>query len=105
MIGGTLFAGLTWLSTVSYDMGPIAMVVPVKYKGTVATISGIATLLLFCWNGIKQKDKNVTGGVVQQTANGAVAELGTQSLVDATIRASIASGSPVTQEQKQAAQS
>lgn len=104
MIGGTLFAALTWLSTVSYDQGPIALIIPIKYKGTVATLAGIATLILFVWNGIQQKTKSVTGGVTQQTASGAVAEPGTQTLVDETIKASIKSGEQVTPEQKQAVQ-
>jgi hypothetical protein len=106
MIGGTLGAALTFLSTVSYDQGPIAMVIPMKYKPTVALIAGIATLILFCWNGIQQKTKSVTGGVTQQTVSGAIAEPGTQSLVDQTIKASIASGDDaVTPEQKRAVQS
>lgn len=105
MIGGTLSAALTWLSTVSYDNGPIAMVIPLKYKGTVTLCAGIATLILFCWNGIKQKDKTVTGGTTQQTVSGAVAEPGTQSLVDETIKATIKSGETVTPEQKRAIQS
>lgn len=102
MIGGTLGAALTWLSTVSYDQGPIAMVIPVAYKPTVTLCAGIATLILFCWNGIKQKDKNVTGGIVQQTASGAVADPGTQTLVDETIKASINSNEEVTAEQRNA---
>ena len=103
-IGTALFAGLTWLSSVSYDQGPIAMVVPMKYRGKVAFASGAATLLLWCWNGIAQKSKEVTGGVVQQTASGAPAEPGTQTLVDQTIKATIASGESVSAEQKAAAQ-
>lgn len=79
------------------------MVIPPKYKPTVTMCAGIATLLLFCWNGVKQKDKNVTGGVVQQTASGAIADAGTRSLVDETIKATIKSGEQVTPEQKQAA--
>lgn len=103
MIGGTLGAALTWLSTVSYDQGAIAAVIPVQYKPIVLKVAGIATLILFCWNGIKQKDKNVTGGVIQQTVSGAVADPGTQTMVDQTVKASIASGdTKVTPEQKAA---
>jgi hypothetical protein len=102
---GTLFFGiLTFLSTVSYDQGPIAMVIPIKFKPYVATIAGVSALGLWCWNGIRQKDKDVTGGVVQQTASGAVADPGTQTLVDETIKATIKSGEPVSAEQKAAAQ-
>lgn len=46
------------------------------------------------------KDKNVTGGTVQQTVTGGVAKEGTQSLVDQTVIASIKSGDKVTQEQR-----
>jgi hypothetical protein len=105
MVGGTIGAALTFLSTVSYDQGPIAMVIPMKYKPTVALIAGAATLILWIWNGVQQKSKNVTGGIVMQTASGAIAEPGTQSLVDETIKASIKSGEPVTPEQKRAVQS
>lgn len=96
---------LTWLSTLSYDQGQLALVIPVEYKPMVTKIAGIAALILFAWNGIKQKDKNVTGGIVQQTASGAVAAVGTQSLVDATVKATIASNEPVTPEQRKAVQS
>lgn len=51
------------------------------------------------------KDKNVTGGIKQQTTSGATAEPGTQSLVDQTVIATIKSGEAVTPEQKKAAQS
>lgn len=105
MIGGVLMGALTWLSTLSYDQGSIAMIIPIEYKPLVTKIAGIAALILFAWNGIKQKDKNVTGGVVQQTASGAVADPGTQSLVDATVIASINSGEPVTAEQRNAIRS
>lgn len=73
MIGGVIGAALTFLSTVSYDQGPISLVIPVKYKPTVAFIAGTATLILWVWNGLQQKDKSVTGGVIQQTADGSVA--------------------------------
>lgn len=102
MIGGVLGAALTWLSTVSYDQGAIATIIPIEYKPWVTKIAGIATLALWIWNGIQQKSKNVTGGSIQQTMSGAVAEPGTQSLVDETVKASINSGEPVTSEQRNA---
>lgn len=47
------------------------------------------------------KTKSVTGGTVQQTVSGAVAEPGTQSLVDQTVIASIKSGdTDVTSQQR-----
>jgi hypothetical protein len=48
------------------------------------------------------KDKQVTGGTVQQTASGAVVKDGGQSLVDETIKGSIHSGEEVTAEQRKA---
>lgn len=99
MIGGTLMAALTWLANVSYEQGPISMVIPVQYKPTVTWIAGIAALILFVWNGIQQKDKNVTGGTVQQTTTGQVAAAGTQTLVDATVKATVESGGRVSPEQ------
>lgn len=102
--GTALSAGLTFLSGLSYDQGPIALVIPVKYKGTVTLLAGVATLILWVWNGIQQKSKDVTGGTTQQTASGAVADPGTQTLVDETIKATINSGEAVTPEQKQAVQ-
>lgn len=102
-IGTALSAGLTFLSGLSYDQGPISMIVPIKYKGKITLLAGTATLILWVWNGIQQKSKDVTGGTVQQTQSGGVADAGTQTLVDETIKASIKSGDDtVTPEQKAA---
>lgn len=47
------------------------------------------------------KDKNVTGGMIQQTKSGAVADAGTQTMVDQTVIASVKSGdTTVTPEEK-----
>ncbi len=48
------------------------------------------------------KDKDVTGGSVAQTIKGDVAKPGTQTLVDATVKTSIASGEAVTPAQVRA---
>jgi hypothetical protein len=88
MIGGVFMGALTYLSTISYDQGAIANVIPIAYKPWVSKIAGISALILLCYNGIKQKSKEVTGGSVQQTLGGAVAEPGRQSLVDETKKAS-----------------
>ena len=83
-IGTAIFAGLTFLSGLSYDVGPIALVIPAKYKSTVTWIAGAATAILWCWNSIAQKSKEVTGGSIQQTLGGNPAAPGTQTLVDVT---------------------
>lgn len=102
MIGATFMAAVTWLAGLSYDQGAIATIIPVQYKPLVMKLAGIATVILFAYNGIRQKDKAVTGGNVQQTLSGAVADPGTQALVDETVKATIKSGEPVTAEQRQA---
>lgn len=102
-IGTAFMTAVTFLASVSYDQGPIAMVIPVKYKSTITLLAGTAALVLWVWNGIQQKSKNVTGGTVQQTVSGAKADDRTQSLVDQTVIASIKSGdTAVTDEQKDA---
>lgn len=83
-----LSAALTFLSGLSYDQGPIALVIPVKYKGTITLVAGVSTLVLWVWNGIQQKSKDVTGGRVQQTIEGNLAKPGTQDLVDLTLQSS-----------------
>jgi hypothetical protein len=84
MIGGTLMAALTWLSTLSYDQGQLALIIPVEWKPWVAKIAGVSTFILFAYNGIRQKDKAVTGGWKQQDLSGAAVEPGNQNLVDLT---------------------
>lgn len=69
------------------------------------TVSGIALFVGIIAGGTfaaAVKSKEVTGGTVQQTVSGAIAAPGTQDLVDHTIKASIASGEPVTPEQREA---
>jgi hypothetical protein len=105
-IGGVVMAFIAWLSTLSYDQGGIALIIPLAYKPWVSKIAAIASLALLGWNAIRQKDKSVTGGMVQQTSSGAVADPGTQSLVDATVKASVQSGdASVTPEQRKQANS
>jgi len=84
MIGATFMAAVTWLAGLSYDQGAIATVIPVQYKPLVMKIAGIATLILFAYNGIRQKDKSVTGGWKQQDLSGATVQPGDQNLVDLT---------------------
>jgi hypothetical protein len=56
-IGAALFSALTWLSTLSYDQGPIALIIPMQYKPWITKIAGVAALGLWIWNGIAQKSK------------------------------------------------
>lgn len=62
-----------------------------------------ALVIIGTFFGIKfataTKDKNVTGGSVQQTVSGGIAKPGTQSLVDETVKTSIQSGEVVTGDQ------
>lgn len=102
-IGAAIFSLLSILAALPYETGGIANLFPVEWKPTILQISIVAALLLKIWNSMSQKDKNVTGGTTQQTAGGAVADAGTQTLVDETVKASIASGEKVTPEQKEAA--
>lgn len=77
-IGVAIFSLLTILSALPYSMGDLATIIPPDWKSKVFTIAATATAILRVWNGLVQKDKNVTGGVIQQTAEGAVATRGSQ---------------------------
>lgn len=103
-IGVAIFSLLTLLAALPYQLGEISTIIPPEWKARVFTIGAIATAILRVWNGLNQKDKNVTGGTVQQTVSGDVAKPGTQSMVDDTVRATIASGESVTPEQQAAVQ-
>lgn len=72
--GAAISAAITFLSTVSYDQGPIALIVPIAYKPVVAKLAGISTLVLWVWNGYKQKSKEVAGGSIVQDQDGNVAK-------------------------------
>ena len=101
-IGSAIFAILTTLSALPYTLGDVATIIPVEYKTKVFTVSAIATVLLRIWNSTQQKDKSVTGGTVQQTTNFMPVEPGKQTLVDETVKATVASGETVTPEQAEA---
>lgn len=95
------------VSTKPGDVDPlmnyILYAIPSNYRAYItlcaALIAGIAGQR-FAHNA---KSKDVTGGTVQQTVSGEIADPGTQTLVDATVKASIASNERVTPEQKAAA--
>lgn len=74
------------------------------YRAKIIAICGVIAFASRLLNGQFQKDKTVTGGAVQQTITGNVAEPGTQTLVDETVKATIASGEPVTPTQSAAVQ-
>lgn len=98
--GASICSLLTILAALPYELGSVATIIPPAWKAKIAIAGAISTALLKIVNGIVQKDKNVVGGTVQQTASGAVADTGTQTLVDETIKASLKSGEVVTAEQK-----
>src|SRR4051812_5179578 len=88
-IGAALFSVLTILAALPYESGGIADIFPVTWKSKILVASAIAAFALKVWNSIAQKDKNVTGGSVQQTTDGGVVPPGRpQSLVAATKAAS-----------------
>jgi hypothetical protein len=101
-IGAALFSLLTIVAALPYEAGGVADVFPVSLKPKIMMASAAAALLLKIANSLAQKDKNVTGGNVQQTLQGNFAKVGTQTLVDATVRDTIKSGETVTPEQKRA---
>jgi hypothetical protein len=103
-IGAAIFGLLTMVAALPYEMGDVANIFPPEWKAKIATASAIATLVLKWWNATAQKDKIVTGGTTQQTVSGAVADQGTQALVDATVTATIQSGESVTSAQRNAVQ-
>src|SRR5690348_13578007 len=104
--------GANWQTTlwgfIALAAGAIALhpesvaFLPDSIEGWVKGIAGLITLISGAAFAVKVKDKNVTGGTVQQTVSGDVASPGTQSLVDKTVIASIHSGEQVTPEQRQA---
>ncbi len=81
-IGSAIFGLLTMLAALPYDLGSIATVIPVEWKSKLVTIGVVATLVLRVWNSMLQKDKNVTGGTVQQTADGSVAVAPSSSVIE-----------------------
>ena len=99
-IGAALFSALTLLAALPYQFGDISAVFPPEWKGKIVTASAIAAFALKVWNSVAQKDRNVTGGNVQQTLSGNVAPDGAQTLVDATLKATptdeaVKSGVPI----------
>lgn len=86
-ITGIVMAFITWLSTLSYDQGPIAMIIPIQYKPYVTKIAAVAALILLGWNAIQQKSRNVTGGTTMQDAAGDRVPNSRATLVQQTIAA------------------
>lgn len=104
-IGAAIFGLLTILAALPYEMGDVANLFPPAWKAKIAAVAALAAALLKIWNSVAQKDRDVTGGTKQQTVSGAVADPGTQTLVDETVKASIKSGEPVSADQKAAVRS
>jgi hypothetical protein len=101
-IGAAVFSLLTILAALPYETGALANIFPIEWKPKIFAASAIAAVILKIWNSVVMKDKAVTGGKVQQTLTGAVADPGTQTLVDETVKASIASGEHVSEEDRRA---
>lgn len=93
-IGSALVGLLTMLAALPYDLGNIATVISPAWKGKIVTVGVVATLALRVWNSLQQKDKNVTGGVIQQTADGAVASRASQVESSAVIETKQAAPKP-----------
>ena len=100
-IGAGISSLLAVLATISLTPEAQAVIgfLSESQKVKVAIGGAIAALAFRFWNSFAQKSKEVTGGSVQQTMEGAKAKQGTQSLVDETVKGSIASGEPVTSYQ------
>lgn len=104
--------GANWKTTVFGLLTVITGAIAAKHSivsflpdGIEGYVTGFCDFIVYVFGGafaFVAKDKHVTGGLVQQTANGNVAAPGTQNLVDETIRSTIESGERVTPEQKQA---
>lgn len=101
-IGAAIFSLLTIIAALPYELGSVATIIPPEWKAKLAIVAAIAATILKVINGLVQKDKQVTGGTTMQTVNGTVADPGTRTLVDETVKATIQSGEPVTPEQRNA---
>lgn len=100
----TLWGFITVAAGAIYAQPKIIAFLPDSWEPNVSGVAFFITVIAGGAFAVKVKDKNVTGGNVQQTVDGATAAPGTQDLVDKTVIASIKSGETVTPEQKQAVQ-
>jgi hypothetical protein len=104
-LGGELLNILTILSVAPYTLPTtITDVIPAQWKATFLSVCLTSKAVVGVWTWWNTKSKNVTGGTTQQTAGGNVADPGTQTLVDETVKATIKSNEPVTPEQRAAVQ-
>lgn len=72
-IGAAIFALVSVLATLPYELGDAGNIFPPAYKAKIAVVGAIAALMLRVWNSFVQKDRNVTGGTIQQDADKNVA--------------------------------
>jgi hypothetical protein len=79
--GATIMAAIAFIAQMSYDQGPLSLVFPAEFKPLITKIAGIAALLLFFWNGIRQKDKDVVGGTVVQAPDGSIDQVKTNLVI------------------------
>lgn len=99
----TSVSGLTAvLSAVIHGKPEVIGWIPEPVRTVIWSISEYFFFAGLAGLAIGAKAKNVTGGTVQQTASGAKADEGTQTLVDQTMIASKQSGEVLTPEQEAA---
>lgn len=114
--GKVLHMGANWQTTLSGVLSELSLVgtilagiptalaeagVQVTPHGKLAATFLAIKIATGLWNSFAQKSKNVTGGSTMQTLSGNVASPKTQSLVDATLKATADSGEKITPEQKE----
>ena len=95
-VWGIIFA----VSLVIYTTPSAIDWLPESIRPIVKGVCGIIVLTAGTGLAVTVKQKNVTGGTQQQTTDGSKARDGTQTLVDETVKSTMASGKPVTEEQR-----
>jgi len=91
----TLWGGIFALSTAIATSPALVEFLPDAIEGWVRGLAGVIVAVSGLKFAKEAKSKDVTGGVVQQTASGAPAAKGTQDMVDLTVKATEESGEKV----------
>jgi hypothetical protein len=88
-IGTAIFAALTILAALPYELGEVAQVIPPAWKGDIVIAGMVGAFGLRVWNAVVQKDRNVTGGtIMQDTSGNSIPSANKPSLVEMTKTAS-----------------